>query len=524
MTAPENQIVNSSEIIAVVSKGRNGHFRKNKNSELWTELSVGDSLYFHDTIRTSSNESLFISFLGKNQNVEIEPDSLLVLQENEGKISLDVLEGHLLVQKNQSQNTLTEDSLSVNLNGYNSDVAKNKIMLTSPIPEQELFTSNSNKKHIHFQWSQSSNVKSELWLGSSRKTLRKVTEGAETDFTLELPTGLYFWFVKSPTIKQQSEVQKFKITEKVLPLPIYPAHQAFIKSKNNLEKIQFTWQNLGAFSKTVLEVFQDIDLNQKIIEESFITESSFTASELPEGTYYWRLKVFNDLSNETYTTRLNQFTIAEKIKINVPMSWTTGTETYQHFLGDQPIINISWTEVKHPAFKTYKIKIASNENEINQSSFEIAKENRFFKKLKTPGRYIASIEALDDEGERVAYLPPRSFDVQPLPLIPAIKVKSKEKFLQSDDYGNLQVEWDACDKAYSYKYSLQNLKGITIKEDLIKENFLALNDLLPGSYKLNIVGIDKYNREGEKSKSVTIYVPEVTSMGVPKILKKEVDE
>lgn len=530
-TKPEMSESDLGEAIAIVINSQIGNVRKNANSELWTELYAGDQLYTGDSIRTATEGVLTISFLKKNQNVEIEPDSHFVLQETEGKISLDVLEGKLFVRKDESTNPNGGDFI-INQKADAAIEADKQSLSSSlkpvfPKEDAEVFWNPDEKAAMKLSWEASGLSYYELWLGSSRKSLSKQASSSETATQVNVQPGQYFWQIigfDKNNRKSVSEVFRFKVTQRNAPQPVYPTLGAYIKTKNSSDEIAFSWRQNFVYEKVVIEISNVPDMARLIQSDSISNGNEYKSEALFPGQYFWRLKGFPKNEDLPVTSTIFNFTLAEKVKVNLALNWDDKTETTQYFLGEQPLLNALWTEIKHPAFKAYRIRVGKNDAELKTIPFEISKENKIFRKMKTAGRYVASVEALDDEGERIAYLPPRSFDLKPLPVLGPIKYMDLPDYvLNSDDGGNAHIQWENQDKAFSYRLMMLNTKGEVQRQESLKENAADFTDLLPGTYKIIVSAIDQFGREGEKSRAVTLVVPEENRMVAPKIKKMEVD-
>lgn len=531
LTKPEISGADLGEAIAIVVQTQIGNVRKNANSELWTELYVGDQLYFGDSIRTTTEGNSVITFLKKNQNVEIEPDSHLVLQENEGKIALDVLEGKLLVKKDSESNGASTDFV---INQKTDDVTdaekKNSSKALKPLvpaPETDVFWNPEDRQGIMVSWDDAGFSYYEIWLGPSRKTMTKQVSSSDTLTRVNVQPGQYFWQIigiDKNNRKTVSEVFKFKVIQRNAPQPVYPSQAAYIKTKNTSEEIIFNWRQNYAYEKVVIEISQTPDMSRILQSEPIPKGTEFKSEALFPGQYFWRLKGFPKNEDSPVTSAIFNFTLAEKVKVNISLNWDEKTESTQYFLGEQPLLNALWTEIRHPAFKTFRIRIGKSESELKNAPFEISKENKIFRKMKVAGRYMASIEALDDEGERIAYLPPRSFDLKPLPVLGPVRyIDLSDNVLTSDDSGNAQIKWEPHEKAFSYKLTVLNSRGDLYRQESLKDSAMDFTDLFPGTYKITVSAIDQFGREGEKSKTITLVVPDENKMVAPKIKKMEVD-
>lgn len=248
-----SRIGKNVDVVADVNQVTNEVERKPVNSLIWKSIDSSDLIYDGEAIRTLPLSQVKIYFRESNSYLDLEPDSLIVVRKSKGEISLDLMEGNILVAKgtdesstenlNNSKSSLVLNSNKgkIDLSQATATLSKSKgeelnlqvikgnasildqtgkekrihegssgvvsdedgfkeknITLLAPDLNKTLFTLPDKKMTIPFQWKGfSEDAQVELWLGSSAKNLKfyKKTRNVKSEGSLaiELPSGIHFW-------------------------------------------------------------------------------------------------------------------------------------------------------------------------------------------------------------------------------------------------------------------------------------------------------------------------------------------
>ncbi|MCB0385781.1 MAG: hypothetical protein KDD43_10340, partial [Bdellovibrionales bacterium] len=188
------------EPIALLQELSNEVQRKPLTRVIWETISKDENLFAGEAIRTSDDAEAKILFLKSGTVIELEPDSLVVLEETDAGLSLDFLKGNLFVktagqatpgtaltlksgkseinlqnadvslskkqgdsvdvqvyggtaQVRQGGKTMTIDQAqSGTLSQQGMDVAKNQIQVTSPSPGEPVYIDSKKREPVRFQW------------------------------------------------------------------------------------------------------------------------------------------------------------------------------------------------------------------------------------------------------------------------------------------------------------------------------------------------------------------------------------
>src|SRR5690606_701016 len=91
------------QAVARLNEAINEVQRKPVKRVIWESISRNEDLFPGEAIRTAPNAEAKILFVKTGVTIQLDPDSLVVLEENDKGLSLDFLQGNLFVQSTGSQ-------------------------------------------------------------------------------------------------------------------------------------------------------------------------------------------------------------------------------------------------------------------------------------------------------------------------------------------------------------------------------------------------------------------------------------
>src|SRR5688572_4937445 len=83
--------------VAVLVKAVNEVERRPEKRVIWQKVEETEPLYAGEAIRTSDISEASIRFIETGTQIELEPDSLIILEEQAGQLALNFLKGNLFV-------------------------------------------------------------------------------------------------------------------------------------------------------------------------------------------------------------------------------------------------------------------------------------------------------------------------------------------------------------------------------------------------------------------------------------------
>lgn len=346
--------------VAVLTEAHNEVQRKSLTDFIWEGLSGNDELYAGEQIRTLGNSEAEIFLESSKATIRLEPNSLVVLEENESGLSLDFLEGNLFVKGGDTSDAgvklkscgegRTEcseidlksanmslsrkgDDLSLEVfkgqaelkqNGKVVSVDKDKsavlskdgvnlmsdrLQLLSPEAGDTLFLNFGRDEQMDVSWKPlPASYKMQIEMGPSRSNLTKLPEIAATGETgkLSLKQKPGKWFIRLTAVSTdkarpelQSMITPFNIQPKAPPALTEPATASLIVRDSDNPTIHFSWLNRNSFERQIIEISRDAALKSPISNEELPSETSTYKADLADGVYYWRVTGMLKLKGKT---------------------------------------------------------------------------------------------------------------------------------------------------------------------------------------------------------------------------------
>lgn len=529
-----------NEVLASVLETRPEHERKIEGSDLWQQLAPDDLLYVGDTIRTSENGHLKIQFLNTTKEIDIEPSSLLVLEKENGHINLDLLDGNLLVRTGNRKAPIAAQSIGTFKEEWTILVA-GKNLQTQGLPSQEssssgievleplnkdvLYVNPESTKEFRVAWRKSQpNWHVELLSGPSPELMtlqRKGPDGNESN--LKIHAGHIFWQLQAKLGKKivsSTPVYKTNIVYRYPPAPLSPLANGTIRLKQSSDLVQLSWFKDAEYRDVTIEIYQDKALKKILFSEK---KSENTVSlNLAKGDYYWRLIGWPADSKESQpvVSSTYMFSVNYKNLEKSSITWDSQVEGTQYFVGEKGFLSLAWSVKSDNPVKFYRVWVSEEGKDLSEASVRIFNESSINIKLEKPGRYMAAIEAVDEDVEVIAKTSIRNFDIRALPLLSPPQINETE--LIGNEEGNVNLSWLPIEGAVSYQILLQDVRGQVLEKEDISQVEKSFIGLMPGSYVLKISAMDRYARLG-RTQEMRVTVPVPAQLISPKIKKWEVD-
>lgn len=364
--------------LAQVGKVGDEVLRRSATRLLWRTVNTGDTLFNGESIRTSERGEVRIQF-DDGRFIDLEPDSMIVLQKTKGEIALDLTEGSIFVNAKATGGpdepgatrgpalVLNSNQGRVDLSGASASLAKgkgnqldvqvlegsanfqgrdgkrqeifkgsggavgekgitfdpSKLQIISPSLDKPVYINSEIDSKVTFQWRGfSPQWKVSLSSGSRRKdmTERSFTEVNPTTILSQFSLGKHYWklIAKDPKTNQvvgESPVYKLDVVGRLAPSVIFPTADAKIQLNQPTYDMNFKWQKGDETRQITLEVATDISMTKKLAVKSFTTEDQFLLPNLKEGEYFWRLSAYFEGSDKPVFSRIQKFALQQPAKI-----------------------------------------------------------------------------------------------------------------------------------------------------------------------------------------------------------------
>jgi len=585
-TKTKSQVSNEKPL-AFVGKVTEEIQRRPATRLLWQEVSTGEPLFNGEAIRTSEKGEVRIQFADSNRYLDLEPESLIVIQQSKGEIALDLMEGSLFVAAAKSGEEASGTSLVLNSSSGKVDLSKasaslskssgnqvdvqvlqgsasikdksgkdkvlssgasgalgsnglqfNKaeLQILSPVPGKISYVDMDQKDNLSFQWKGfPPGLEVSLYTGSTRKDLKEwptITREGPESLKTSLPLGKPYWklVAKDPKTHKtvaESSVYRAHIQARYAPTVLFPLAEAKIPVEKAPFDMSFKWQKGDETTSVVLEVAKDPLLKQKVATQSFTSEESFNLPALQEGDYYWRMSSYYEGSAKPVLGKIQKFTlmkIEKKVEAKVPLAinWTVPEDKIQFYL-DTPTLGLTWNVDRPAEVAHWRLKYIEEGADPASTQVLEVKETKAETPVQKPGRYIASLEALDKDGQVIGSSVQRKIAVAPLPLLTPPKLLPLEGNLTAQADGRTELQWEKIEGAKEYLLTISNNEGKELKTLKYTANKTALKNLMPGEYQLTLTAIDEHGRSSEGATTRKLIVPDKSNLKAPTLKKIKVN-
>ncbi|WP_374029867.1 hypothetical protein [Bdellovibrio bacteriovorus] len=575
-TGARNSSYGNEKPLAYVGKVVDDIQRRPASRLLWQLVNTGEPLYNGEAIRTSEAGEVRIQFVDSDRYLDLEPESLIVIKKSEGEIALDLMEGSLFVNAksggeekdapglvlNSANGKVDLSQASASLSkgrGNNVDVhvlegkasikgndgqskdltSRTEVKILTPLPQKPIAMDAEALQPIPFQWTGfPANTQVSLLAGPNRKNLKEISKASLNQNQLMAPLsfGRHYWklVAMSPEGKMvaESPIYKTEVLARYAPTVVFPTADAEIPATATPFDMTFKWQKGDDTKQMTLEVWTDATLKQKLTAKTFTKEDSYTLPGLNAGTYYWRMSSYYMDSEKPLLGKVQKFTVKPAAQVQakverpplvpVQVDFTIPQTQYTQYYVEKPSLGLSWKVDKADQVSTWRVKYhAENEDPALAETMEV-KETKAVAPVSKPGRYIASIEALNKDGEVLGTAASQTLTVSPLPLLQAPQFVPAEGTLQASLDGRTQLEWSKLEGAKEYWLTISK-NGKELKRTRYTNNMTSLKNLLPGEYEVEVFATDNYGRASETSGVRRLLVPDKSNVRAPTLKKIKVN-
>jgi predicted phage tail protein len=189
---------------------------------------------------------------------------------------------------------------------------------------------------------------------------------------------------------------------------------------------------------------------------------------------------------------------------------------------DTPQLGLTWNADKMEQVSTWRVRLRTEDQDSSQAKVIDSKENKISTPVAKPGRYIASIEALDKNGEVMGSAQSQAVTVAVAPPLTAPQFLPAEGSLQATMDGKSQLEWSKVDGAKEYWLTIRK-NGKELRKAKYVSNSTSLKNLLPGEYEVEISALDSHGRNSEVNPARKLVVPDKSNLRAPTLKKIKVN-
>ncbi len=347
--------------------------RKFPSRMIWEDVEQMLPIYNHDSIRTDFLSEAIVT-LNNGVKIELDPDSMFVLNIHDKVVNVKLEKGSVLLsttktltnpndfslsykntelkfQDNNGQFKVLENLDSIEVVSNKGSTAIQSGQITESVFEKQKanfdfnteklskidlnnfdmqpahntrYFIDSNTKEIIFEWKSKEEEIIEIEVSPDRQFKTQVTQlqSKEKKIAKEFTEGIYYWKLKSGN-GEVSEIRKFRIIKNPPLKLITPNENAQIKTKTGESLVNFIWSKRELALSYHFEISNDSSFKNLILSRNvFKTRISIP---LGLGQYYWRVRAVDSIPGANSKTGIYTFTI-EKEEISEQISSTSEDE------------------------------------------------------------------------------------------------------------------------------------------------------------------------------------------------------
>ncbi len=485
--------------VAKLSRAINDVQRKPLARVIWEEITLNEDLYAGEAIRTSAASEAKILFLENGTEVELEPESLIVLERTDDGIALDFLKGNLLVKskkgtegstsiklktgdneiqlndadlslsksdkgkvdlevfsgtaelRQDGKSTVLDQSKSGTLDDKGLKMNKSRLQVLSPIPGTPVYIDPAKKEKLPLVWQKTpQGYTVYVERGRDRGRLYRnqhLTSPGEAG-NIEVPTkvGKFFFrliAVPADTTKPElrSHIFPVDILAKSPPVLLQPEKNQQIIIKRNQTKLKIKWISKNLFENMVVEISKDPGLRQKVLTEPLNPKLTFGEVEFQQqGPFYMRITGYMKTNNKTepLSSPVIPFTVKKGVDLIPPQLRSPAPDqrlTFQQ-VHEQGLF-LSWENV--PGIKNYKLRIQNSKKKMIVD--RVVNTNPLRLNDILPGKYRWSVASLGPEDKLSKYAKLRTFTVEEMPRILWVNGSDMSQYFYWTQTPHLVAQW-----------------------------------------------------------------------------------
>lgn len=410
---------------------------------------------------------------------------------------------------------------------------------------------------VHFKWANPSGFSSIVLEIAQDKQLKKSlvknTFQDELAYDLrDLGPGNYFWRLTGYLPSQEfisSVVQSFSVThQEILGVPrlVAPLDQQTLHfSKVQDSGVYLEWKEATGAKQYRIKMDRVYRLAQRkpssvhlgvmpgeppdgsgeVVSETVIEEripmNHYRFLGFQPGVYRWSVRSIGRRDQISDSSLPRHFLIKGTEQLN----WGRDTASPYYYSTDRPTLFLSWDHSQQLSSQ-WRLRWAAG-NELNEVAHEInLSRSQELLTLPIPGPYTVQVQALSSKGAPLAATSMRTFQVLPLPSLPAPEFSEKIKLLNpitAEKNGSLALEWLMVVGAKAYIVEIRNSEGFLLEQMKFNQTQARVSKLRPGSYQLVLRSVDEQNRVGKPGDTKQLLVPSISDVRAPSLKGIKVD-
>jgi hypothetical protein len=384
-----------------------------------------------------------------------------------------------------------------------------------PSPNQSFALSGDQFVVVPLSWTQPGDVSSVRVEVSGSKSFgnkvfsKELVQQTETQVELKKVGTYYFRVIGMiPGTKDQlkSKVVGFNVTKAIelkppsLVEPVLNATLPFAQVKS--QGVTFSWSDADGAEKYFLTLKRS---GKKVFKKS-VQDSSFT-TKLKPGKYAWNVQTIGKGKQKSKISKSHRFQVQKLRKLR----WLTSKTEFKSEDG-KSIASLRWQG--NSQVKSWHFRLATTTSGLDSANPITLKGTKVNQKLPGEGVYFVQVEGLDESGGVIGKTNTLKITSKKEDLLAAPKILNSGS-LKATASRSFKLRWSRVKKAQRYQIEIVHAQsGVKSRYSSKNLNF-NLSGLLPGSYSVQVVAVDKNKKSGKSGSPITVSVPNKSNLAAP---------
>jgi hypothetical protein len=508
---------------------------KKSEGEIALDLMEG-SLFVKNGAQQKGAPGLVLN--SANGKVDLSQASASLSKSGNNSLDVQVLEGKASIKskdgKNQELTTGSTGELGANGVQFN----RSQLQILNPLPHKPFYMNPDDIKPVSFKWNGfPPNAFVSLYIGNTRKDLKEIAKSTDPqahELNAKVTLGRHFWKLVATDaagkVLGESSIYRTEMVARYAPTVLAPSADTDVAATGPNSEFNFKWQTSDETRQVTVEVWSDKELKHLVSAKSVQDSDNLTVSGLKEGTYFWRMSTYFEDADKPLVGKIQKFTVKSQARLEaerkaarqpVAINWASPDEQPTQFYFDKPKIGLSWKPGQSNEIASYRVTLQEADGDATAEKTFQVKDSHLQAPVEKPGRYIASIEALDKDGDVMGSSQQKTISVAPLPLLPAPQFLPADGVLQAGQDGRSHLEWQKINGAKAYELTILK-DGKELKKSRYATNSTSIRNLMPGEYEVQVNAVDEHGRLSEGKELRKLSVPDSSGLKAPTVKKIKV--
>ena len=386
--------------------------RKFTDRVVWERLQQNSPLYDEDTIRTADFATATITFKTGEVLAVRENTMVQIFKSSDGGVRLSVEDGGIDVDTSDSKTSSAvsiemKDGSQISLEAGSrlsatskadgnsnlqlqsgsgtvsgdvqlaagetvmvekGQVQKVPVSVTSISNDLWILNDEKTPSPVHLEWVTSSasddgSPKNYVVQTSRTKDFSQIDASYEVQDTnyveLTVSEGNVYWRVFEDESPENAVSGKIRLNNLVSPRLLSPLENSVYKYRKNSPQIPFNWEETDLAQYYRLEISTSPDF-QTVSLSKDVQASSYTVSDLPEGSYFWRVTPYYNIQNTGFkgSSKVASFTLQRAEAVSTPVSISPSDGASLFYTGESLSTTFRWK--KEDLNAEYEVQVSDS--------------------------------------------------------------------------------------------------------------------------------------------------------------------